>query len=129
MSTIPYDSREQVLVWCQAHVEAFAAHQAVIGLSPQAVERFTALTALLAEHEREAAEARARAEAATLRVNAWPWAQVSVDEGPPRPTPHDFSLSPGTHAVRVQYNTGGEESLRVDLRSGEVRTLPFRRGW
>ena len=71
----------------------------------------------------------ARGQAATLRVNAWPWAQVSVDEGPPRPTPHDFSLSPGTHAVRVQYNTGGEESLRVDLRSGEVRTLPFRRGW
>ncbi len=70
MSTIPYDSREQVLVWCRAHVEAFAAHQAVIGLSPQAVEQFTVLTALLAEHEREAAEARARAEAATLRVNS-----------------------------------------------------------
>jgi hypothetical protein len=70
MSTIPYDSREQVLVWCAARVEAFAAHQEAVGLSPSQVEEFTALTALLAEHEREAAEARARAEAATLRVNS-----------------------------------------------------------
>ena len=52
-----------------------------------------------------------------------------LDDGAPARTPHDLSLAPGTHTVRVQYNTGGEESLRVDLRPGEVRPLAFRRGW
>ena len=67
--------------------------------------------------------------AATLRVNAMPWAHVTVDDGAPVRTPHDLSVAPGTHTVRVQYNTGGEESLRVDLRPGEVRPLALRRGW
>jgi serine/threonine protein kinase len=66
---------------------------------------------------------------ATLRVNAMPWAMVTVDDGPAQRTPHDFALAPGSHAVRAQYNTGGDEALRVDLRPGEVRPLALRRGW
>jgi serine/threonine-protein kinase len=67
--------------------------------------------------------------AATLRVNAMPWAMVTVDDGAAQRTPHDFALAPGSHTVRAQYNTGGDETLRVDLRSGEVRPLALRRGW
>lgn len=67
--------------------------------------------------------------AATLRVNAMPWAQVTVDDGPTMRTPHDFALAPGPHTVRARYNTGGDETLRVDLGPGEVRPLALRRGW
>jgi serine/threonine-protein kinase len=67
--------------------------------------------------------------AATLRVNAMPWAMVTVDDGAAQRTPHDFALAPGSHTVRAQYNTGGDETLQVDLRPGEVRPLALRRGW
>ena len=64
-------------------------------------------------------------EPARLRVNAYPYAMVSVDEGAPVGVPYLFEVSPGEHRVRARFvNNGNVEVVRtVTVAAGETRRL------
>jgi len=67
----------------------------------------------------------AGADPASLRVAAWPWAEVRIDDAPALVTPHadPFSLAPGHHLVRFDHPTFGHAEVEVDLAPGERRLV------
>jgi len=67
-------------------------------------------------------------EPAGLRVNAFPYAMVSVDEGAVAGVPHTFVVPPGEHEVRARFPVDGgfvERRRRVTLGAGEQRPIWF----
>ncbi|MFO0646703.1 MAG: serine/threonine-protein kinase [Polyangiales bacterium] len=63
---------------------------------------------------------------ATLRVNALPFARVSIDGSDPVGTPHAFTLRAGVHHLRARFTVDGgivELAQDVELAAGETRTL------
>ncbi len=69
------------------------------------------------------------AEPGVLKINAYPAATVFIDgaeAGSTFVTARGVELSPGPHTVRmVRNNDGFEQTLTVEIRSGEQHVVPF----
>jgi len=62
---------------------------------------------------------------AALRVTAWPWAEVRIDDGEPFHTPRatPLQLSPGEHRVIFEHPSFGRAEYTVELAPGEAEQL------
>jgi hypothetical protein len=94
---------------------------ATLDAEPVAVEP-VAMPPVQAQRAKTVAPAKKK-EPGFLRVNAYYWAYVRIDNGDTNEANNKFTLSPGRHVVKMWNDSNAQQTKVVTIESGKVKTI------